>query len=135
MNPEGLLEKGREFHGHLGPFLALGLRMGSLARERLGDPDPVHSLECLVELENKRPVSCVIDGIQVSSGCTLGKGNIKVRSGRGISATFGSEGKSVKITPRREIMEMLGENPGGKMAERVMEMPIEGLFEVENAES
>ncbi|EMR74644.1 formylmethanofuran dehydrogenase subunit E [Thermoplasmatales archaeon SCGC AB-540-F20] len=24
------------------------------------------------------PISCIIDGIQISSGCTLGKGNISV---------------------------------------------------------
>lgn len=125
-----LVDFGRKFHGHLGPFLVIGLRMGTLARERLGNPDPVHSLECLVELENIRPVSCAIDGIQASSGCTMGKGNISVRDGKGVSANFRSDGRSVKITLKGKIMETLKGNPRGKMAERVMDMPDEELFEV-----
>ena len=125
-----LIDFGRRFHGHLGPFLVIGLRMGGLAREGLGNPDPVHSLECLVELENKRPVSCLIDGIQVSSGCTLGKGNINIKDGKGISATFRGNERSVKITLKENVMEMLKGNPGDKMAERVMDMPDKEIFEV-----
>jgi formylmethanofuran dehydrogenase subunit E len=134
MNME-TLDYARRFHGHLGPFLVIGLRMGSLAGERLGNPDPVHSLECLVELENKRPVSCVIDGIQVSSGCTLGKGNIHLRDGRGISALFQSSGRSLRVSVRGDALErVLGimKQGGDRVAAEVMRMGDEELFEVDD---
>lgn len=128
------LDYARRFHGHLGPFLVMGLRMGALARERLGNPDPIHSLEALVELENRRPISCALDGIQISSGCTLGKGNIHVRSGRGISALFQAKGRSLRISARDGIVErvlgMLGEMPEDRAAMKLMEIPDGELFEV-----
>ena len=34
------------------------------------------------------PDACVLDGIQVSTGFTLGKHNIEVEEKRGVSATF-----------------------------------------------
>ena len=131
----GLLDYAKRFHGHLGPFLVIGLRMGSLAGERLGNPDPVHSLEVLMELENRRPVSCLIDGIQLSSGCTLGKGNIRVMDGRGIWALFRSGGRKVKISLREEIKSRVLETPGEEAVKMIIEKSDEDLFTVENAES
>ena len=132
---KGLLDYAKRFHGHLGPFLVIGLRMGSLAKERLGNPDPVHSLEAMVELENKRPISCLIDGIQVSSGCTLGKGNIMVTEGRGVWALFRSGGRKLKISLREEIRSRGLETPGEEDVKMIIEKSDEALFEVEYAES
>ena len=136
MNRE-IIDYGKRFHGHLGPFMVIGLKMGILALERLGNPDSVHTLSCIVELENRRPISCVIDGIQVSSGCTLGKGNITVREGRGVEAVFKSNGRELKIRLKEGVMErilgMFKEVPGEQAAERIIEMPNEELFEVEYA--
>jgi len=132
---KGLLDYAKSFHGHLGPFLVIGLRMGMLARERLGNPDPVHSLEAMVELENKRPVSCLIDGIQVSSGCTLGKGNIRVMEGRGIWALFRSGGRKVRISLREEIKGRVLETPEEGAVKIIIEKSDEDLFEVEDVES
>ena len=137
MNPINLefLEYAKRFHGHLGPFLVIGLRVGSLARGRLGNPDPIHSLEAMVELENKRPVSCLIDGIQVSSGCTLGKGNIRVMEGRGVWALFRSGGKKLRISLREEIKSRVLETPGEEAVKMIIEKSDEDLFEVEDVES
>jgi len=73
----GLLERAVDFHGHLGPFLVLGLRMGIIARSALA-PKGLVDMNALVFVELCPPASCTIDGVQVSSGCTLGKGTIEV---------------------------------------------------------
>jgi len=73
---EELLERGTEFHGHLGPFLVCGLRMGLLALREL-DSWGHFDLQAVVETGTTPPLSCLIDGIQVATGCTLGKGNTK----------------------------------------------------------
>lgn len=70
-NPD--LEALRRFHGHLGPYVVIGYRMGLAARERF--PDKIFAE---VWSGTTRPLSCILDGIQFSSCCTLGKGNIKV---------------------------------------------------------
>ena len=36
MQDNPLLKAAGRFHGHIGPFLAVGLKMGQLANERLG---------------------------------------------------------------------------------------------------
>ncbi len=63
------------FHGHLGPWLVLGLRAGGRCRRLLGT-DPFR-LRATVHAPRRTPYTCLIDGIQFSSGCTLGKGNIR----------------------------------------------------------
>ncbi len=68
------LDELRRFHGHLGPYAVVGYRMGILAREKLGEG----KMASVVETGLKPPISCIVDGIQLSTSCTLGKGNIRV---------------------------------------------------------
>jgi formylmethanofuran dehydrogenase subunit E len=63
----------KKFHGHLGPYAVLGYRMGLLARHRY--PERIYAI---VHSGTKRPLSCLADGVQMSSCCTLGKSNITV---------------------------------------------------------
>jgi pyrimidine-specific ribonucleoside hydrolase len=63
-----------EFHGHLGVFSIVGAKMGIKARELFGvGPD---ELEVVTYAGVKPPYSCLNDGIQVSTGATLGMGTI-----------------------------------------------------------
>ncbi|OPY32020.1 MAG: FmdE, Molybdenum formylmethanofuran dehydrogenase operon [Methanomassiliicoccales archaeon PtaU1.Bin124] len=66
------LEALKQFHGHLGPYVVVGYRMGKLARAEMKG-----KLKA-VAYSKRPPVSCLVDGIQFTSGCTLGKGNIEV---------------------------------------------------------
>lgn len=68
-------EAGRRFHGHLGPWLALGMRMG---RDALGvlRTAPHFGISVVVRCDLKPPVSCLIDGLQWMTGATYGKRNI-----------------------------------------------------------
>jgi formylmethanofuran dehydrogenase subunit E len=79
------------FHGHLGPWLALGLRAGIYARRHLLD-DPFR-LEAVVRCPGRRPFTCFIDGVQFGSGCTLGKSNIHHVPSRSVGVTFRVAGK------------------------------------------
>jgi len=95
-----------EFHGHGGPFMTVGLRMGLYALERL-DCRGWFDLSCEVTLRWRPPDSCVIDGIQSSTGCTMGKHNIEVVEGEGVSAAFASEDRSVTLTLREEVLDLI----------------------------
>jgi len=72
MLPDKLLEGAVQFHGHLGPFLILGLRAGLLGIDYLGKD--YFELKAKVKTTLHPPRSCIIDGIQFISGCTTGKG-------------------------------------------------------------
>jgi formylmethanofuran dehydrogenase subunit E len=80
-------EKGSEFHGHGGSFMVIGLRMGLIAL-RLLDSKGWFGLTCTATLEWSPPDSCVLDGIQISSGFTMGKRNLTLKEGKDISAEF-----------------------------------------------
>ena len=97
-----LYDRGSEFHGHGGPFMVIGLKMGLIAVRRLNSGG-WFGLNCTASLHWSPPDSCVLDGIQSSSGCTMGKRNITVKEGHGISATFQSDTKSLRITLRPEV--------------------------------
>jgi len=90
------------FHGHLGPYAVIGYRMGIIANERLG-ADPFDK-QVQVKTGTTPPLSCIIDGIQYSSGCTLGKGNISVEADNDPTAIFkNKQGSSISITLKQGI--------------------------------
>jgi len=76
------------FHGHLGPYIVIGYRMGRYARTHLND-DPF-SIIARVHCSGRPPESCLADGVQIGSSCTLGKGNITVIPGDEVWCEFGS---------------------------------------------
>ncbi len=130
-----LLSAGR-FHGHIGPFLAIGLKMGMLANEILGRDPFSTSVE--VWVEPKPPRSCTVDGVQFVTGCTMGKGNISISPSReDVGATFKSKGSTVSLRLKSDIlckMEAALENATEETvidyAFKIMDTPYEDLFEV-----
>jgi formylmethanofuran dehydrogenase subunit E len=124
-----------EFHGHLGPFLVIGVKMGLLGRNAFNDG-------CSVEVRTScyPPLSCVIDGVQVSSGSTVGNGRLVVKDADSeVSAFFkGNGGGSLKILLKNEVRTDLLETckRAGKaeletVAHRMVEAPMEKIFALE----
>ena len=106
LSRQRLLKEGVGFHGHLGPYLVVGLRMGAIAIQRL-KPRRLHELSATVWTKKSPPQSCLLDGIQVSSGCTLGKGNIRVEDSRRTKVEFRKGGRTITIEPSRKATIML----------------------------
>jgi formylmethanofuran dehydrogenase subunit E len=121
-----------EFHGHLGPFLVLGLRAGLLGTHYLGKSH--FELKATVETSARPPRSCFIDGLQFSSGCTTGKGNLKVRTGSSISVEFTGGGRSLRIGVKDQILEMLdslsSEEQVEALSREMLEKTDDELFSV-----
>ncbi len=68
-----------EFHTHLGIYSIVGAKMGLRAREYL-DAD-LDGLTVLSFAGRRPPISCLNDGIQASTGATLGHGTISLAQG------------------------------------------------------
>lgn len=69
------LKKAVEFHGHLGPWLVLGLVTGEYILNKL-KAKKYFGLKIKVYGLNQKPKTCMLDGLQLSTGCTLGKFNL-----------------------------------------------------------
>lgn len=99
-----------EFHGHLGVFSIVGAKMGIKAREIFGvGPD---ELEVITYAGSRPPYSCLTDGIQVSTGATLGMGTIHVADDciARPMAIFTYKKCSVQISLKAEYLKMVDED-------------------------
>jgi len=72
------LERARLFHGHLGPWLVLGIRIGEDAMKAL-EARRWFGADVVVSGPPQPPHSCIADGLQISTGCTFGKRNIHIQ--------------------------------------------------------
>jgi formylmethanofuran dehydrogenase subunit E len=132
-----LYEKASEFHGHGGLFMAVGLRMGMIALIIL-NARGWFGIKCVAKLRWSPPDSCVIDGLQVSMGCTMGKHNISVKEMDGIASEFESGDNRVVIVLRENILRLMrecGENrvEFNRLLQLISKAPNEKLFEVNNS--
>lgn len=103
---ESLLKTAVDFHGHLGPYLVLGIRMGLVA-VRVLKPKHLHELSATVWTGKAPPQSCLLDGVQVSSRCTLGKANIRIREARRTRAEFRKSDGRVVIRLSEKVIKLL----------------------------
>jgi len=130
---EEFLLRAVEFHGHLGPYLVLGLKAGLFANKVLGR-DPMKT-EALIKIKTTPPESCFVDGVQFSTGCTFGKRNISLIQGKGLHVTFKKNNKKLTLKLKKEIIEEINSLPSEEeawenLAKDLYQREIKEIFEV-----
>lgn len=99
-----------ELHGHLGVYTIIGVKMGMMARDYFfcGHDE----MEVVSYTGSTPPVSCLNDGIQVSTGATLGHGLITVneRVAEGVSVEFYHTDRGIRISLKNEVAELVEDN-------------------------
>nr|MDQ3306384.1 FmdE family protein [Actinomycetota bacterium] len=86
-----------EFHGHMCPGLAMGVRAAEVALAEIGPHSTDEEVVAIVETD-----MCGVDAVQFLTGCTFGKGNF-IHHDHGKNAyTFirRSDGKAIRLSPR-----------------------------------
>ncbi len=110
-----LLEKAVRLHGHLGPFLVLGLKMSLRAKEILGEKPE----GCKVETVNCKPYLCAVDGVKA----VMESDAVTVREGEGLVVKFsGANGKEVVIRVKTALVKKYAEGPWEKCEEYAYEV-------------
>jgi len=100
-----------EFHEHLGIYSILGAKMGLRAREyfHVG----IDELKVLTFAGSKPPVSCLNDGLQTSTGATLGHGAITLGEGPVMpKARFTFKNRTIELQIRPDIREKIKSEVG-----------------------
>lgn len=140
-----------DFHGHLCPGLALGIRAAHIALEQIGPHAGDEEVVAIVETD-----MCGVDGIQFLTGCTLGKGNlihhdygknaytfIRRSDGRAIRVSGRSRGGAPPDPEQEELGAKLGAGTATpeerdrftagheRRSRRILEAPIEELYDVQ----
>jgi formylmethanofuran dehydrogenase subunit E len=122
-----------EFHGHLGPYLVLGLRAGLYANQVLGKT-PMET-EAFIKTKTTPPESCFADGVQLSTGCTFGKRNISLEEGEGLLVTFKKKNQKLALKLKEEIINEMNSLPSEEkawedLARDLYKREINEIFEI-----
>jgi formylmethanofuran dehydrogenase subunit E len=115
--------------------LILGLRMGVIAWSMLKAQNH-KDLAAIMLVDPEPPVSCAVDGVQVASGCTLGKGTIRVSGSTDrVAGEFHAGSRICTITVKPKVLKELldvvkkaNEKEILEMAETLLSRPDEKLF-------
>jgi len=137
-----IIERATEFHGHLGPFLVIGVRMGLIGLREFGIEKNDGNLRITAMLKDSVPFSCVIDGIQVATKCTIGNQKLKLIDSSKLAAEFECQQRekvTVTVNPAtfnrlrsRLLSENVSQEETQKLAHMIAFMPEEKLFTIEN---
>ena len=112
------LKEAEKFHGHLGSWLVLGILAGELALRKMRYKK-YFDLEIKVWGAKRKPKSCLIDGLQLSTGATYGKGNIKKIDGKKTQVLFCNlkGNKKIKLFLRENLIKRLNSLKGHRDSE------------------
>jgi formylmethanofuran dehydrogenase subunit E len=134
------LKEVEKFHGHLGPFVVIGARMGRIAKRILNLTNSENdALQVTAEVPLLIPFSCVLDGIQIATQCTVGNQKLRIKnSKKDITAYFQhiKLGKTLKILVNPKMTETLMDKiskgfQNEKLALEIARTPENQLFIVE----
>lgn len=96
-----------EVHGHTGIYSIIGAKAGIRACEYFNVP--VNKLSAVSYAGNRPPLSCFNDGIQISTGATIGQGLIKVAEEvKPIPAIdFDYNGTKIRLSLKKKVAEKM----------------------------
>jgi pyrimidine-specific ribonucleoside hydrolase len=95
-----------ELHRHLGIYSIIGAKMGIRARELLGASLDEVGVESYAG--SKPPLSCMNDGLQVSTGASLGRGTITILEGEPRpAAAFIHGDRTLHLSVKEEVVEKI----------------------------
>lgn len=148
VNPKDWLEYGQKFHGHKCPAMPMGLRVGAAAMNALGvERAKDGQLLALIDLGEDHCATCFADGVQVITGCTFGKGNIKkTHKGKWTLTLIDKKNqKAVRVNPKGQMMAKNKESafikdyrakgiPASQVPEEVAEPLVQAVMSPPDAE-
>lgn len=135
------IKKAENLHGHLGPFLVIGVKMAKHAKKILNmEKAEQLDLQVMAKLPLTTPFSCILDGIQSTTQCTVGNRKLKVKNFKeGVTAVFRlkNQNKIIKVQVKRQVLETLKQQLSNgasveELAWKIAETPESQLFEIEN---
>jgi formylmethanofuran dehydrogenase subunit E len=99
------LKRAAEFHTHLGPFLVVGLRMGRVVTREFGAAP--FSVRITAHTGRIPPYSCLVDGIQVATQCTIGNGGLDVTDRREMAIEAEKDGNLLRVGLNRDVFDSI----------------------------
>ena len=137
---ETAIKNAEKLHGHLGPFLVIGVRIGISAKRILNlSIEGNGKLEAEAKIPLLTPFSCILDGIQATTSCTIGNQKLRIENSKKEIAVYfklQNSDKTLKMLVNPKIIEKLlnGISEGAsneELAGEIARMPESQLFTIE----
>lgn len=125
-------EEAIRFHGHNGPFLALGYKLGKYLNQNL-KPKGIMDFKITVIIKFEKPFTCLIDGLQCSTFATFGKANMMVKKSKSndILVFVQKDAKNFTIQITKKAMDMcFNAKDLGKTAKEIFKTPPKKLWKI-----
>lgn len=144
-----------DFHGHMCPGLAMGIRAAEVALAEIGPHSTDEEVVAITETD-----MCGVDAVQYMIGCTFGNGNLIHQDYGKVAFTFlrRSDGKAVRVSlrpggwggddaERQRLRERIGAGVATEQerdrfatlrqdrATQILRKPIEELYDVTQVDS
>ena len=135
-----MIKKAIDFHGHLGPFLVIGVRMGSLAKRILNlNAEESNKLRVTARLPLLTPFSCILDGIQATTQCTVGNQKLRIENSQAKVIVYFEQqnldkGLRIYVNPKiiKELKDRYSEGASNEeLAREIAFTPESQLFTIE----
>jgi formylmethanofuran dehydrogenase subunit E len=127
-----------KLHGHLGPFLVIGTRMGKMAQRDLHVSGNENKLQIVARTPPSTPFTCVVDGIQSTTKCTVGNQKLRIENSNEIAASFTLQDThrslNISLNPQvtEDLMKKISESRSAEeLAWEIARTPEARLFSVE----
>jgi formylmethanofuran dehydrogenase subunit E len=131
VDPKEFLKAALQLHGHECPEMVLGLRAGAAAMNWLGVERSVEDQLLAVVRFPEAP--CFADGVQAITGCTLGKGNVRVVGPGPLSLTLVERitRRAVRVAPKvSTALSGLPDDEAATLSRRLLHAPEQQLLSV-----
>lgn len=113
MNDKQVLLNALKFHGHRCWASSAGVRIGLAALDTLGvERSGAKSLHAIVEYGDYHGAMCFGDGVQYTTGCTFGKGNIEKNYKGKLAVTLidKANNKAVRVSYKPTLQKQIKES-------------------------
>ena len=137
---ESAIKNAEKLHGHLGPFLVIGVRIGIIAKRILNFSIEGNSkLQAEAKIPLLTPFSCILDGIQATTSCTIGNQKLRIENSKkeiAVHFKLQNSERKLKVLVNPKMIEKLlnrisEDDPNEKLAWEIARMPESQLFTVE----
>jgi FmdE, Molybdenum formylmethanofuran dehydrogenase operon len=131
VDPKEFLKAALQLHGHECPEMVLGLRAGAAALNWLGvERSAEDQLLALVQFPE---APCFADGVQAITGCTVGKGNVRIlrRGPLRLTLVERATRRAVRVAPRPSAaLAGLADGEAATLSRRLLHDPAKQLLSV-----
>ncbi|MEM3703234.1 MAG: formylmethanofuran dehydrogenase subunit E family protein [Candidatus Bathyarchaeia archaeon] len=135
------IRNAENLHGHLGPFLVIGVKIARLAKKHLKlNSVKQKDMQITAMLPLLIPFSCIIDGIQATTQCTVGNRKLKIKNSKEtvkVNFRLKNPNRTLKIHVNPKVLETLKDQlskgaSNEELAWKIAFMPESQLLRIGN---